>query len=107
MDLPKQELGNTTLGVFKVYAVSLYYRSDGCCKHVAAMLWELVTFMEGQATSCTDVPMMWTKKPKPEDSACPFNEISLGEKRYATYLHVCVLPIKDPGTGLLSFTREA
>ena len=46
--------------------VSLLFRADGSCRHIAAALYELENYIRN-CTSVTDGPCMWSKKARPED----------------------------------------
>ncbi len=41
-------------------------RADGACRHLAAVLYEIESYMD-KVKTCTDIPMAWTKKARQSD----------------------------------------
>ncbi len=65
--------------IYVLQECNFIFSADGCCRHLTAMLYELESFFVG---SCTDEPMRWVKKARPQDEPCVMSEMMLSNKRY-------------------------
>lgn len=48
--------------------------SDGACRHLAAVLYEIEAYMDKLKT-CTDIPMPWVKKARQTDDPCEISQL--------------------------------